>query len=358
MVALLAVEGNLTATIQLEQLWNDLQQAEPFALFCAYPMNQLGGEALAALLREVCNEHSHVIPAESYTALPTADERLRAIAALQQKARWLEAEVVERRRAEEQLRDALLAERYARQQAEAALHMRDDFLALAAHELKTPITGLAGYANLLHRQLKRDGRLEPARVAQALEMISSQSNKLSRLLNQLLDISRLEAGKLPLDLRSTDLVALAQQVVAGVQATTEQHTICLQSPPSLAALVDPLRLEQVLANLLDNAVKYSPDGSTIDITISEPLPGAIELAVRDRGPGIPPDKRAQIFERFYQAHGNGNKSGLGLGLFISREIAELHGGTIRAEFPPDGGSCFIVRLPVTLDMPSTVAADG
>ncbi len=119
-----------------------------------------------------------------------------------------------------------------------------------------------------------------------------------------------------------------------------------QLRPALEVEVDPLRLEQVLTNLLDNAVKYSAEGSSIEIDVSQAGEGTLEIAVRDHGVGIPTEKRARIFERFYQAHGSGFQSGLGLGLYVSGEIVELHGGEIRAEFPPDGGSRFVVRLPI------------
>lgn len=351
MVALLADEGNHTATVRLEELWNDLRKTHPFSLFCAYPMDRLGGERHPELLSHVCAQHSRVIPAESYTALPTPGDRLRAITALQQKASRLEAEIADRQRAEEQLAVALASERAARQEAEVALQLRDEFLSIAAHELKTPLTNLSGYVQLILRQLKRAEQLEPTRVVRALEVMKGQADKLSRLLNQLLDISRLEDGKLMLERQPTDLTLLIQQIVSNAHASS-QHTITLTLPPSLEAPVDPLRLEQVLTNLLDNAIKYSPDGGPIDVVLSQPEPAAVELSVRDRGLGIPPEKREQIFERFYQAHGDGHMGGLGLGLYISHQIVKLHGGEIRAEFPPDGGTRFIVHLPIDSDEPA------
>ncbi len=109
---------------------------------------------------------------------------------------------------------------------------------------------------------------------------------------------------------------------------------------------DPRLLERILQNLVSNAVKYTPAGGAIDVTLSRSGPAAAELSVRDRGVGIPPERRGQIFERFYQAHTNGHRNGWGLGLYISRQIVELHGGEIRAEFPEDGGTRFVVRLPL------------
>ncbi|MGI9148564.1 MAG: ATP-binding protein [Chloroflexota bacterium] len=345
MVALLAMDGNHPATIRLEQLWNELRRKRSFSLFCGYPMDRFGGEALGELLGEVCEAHAHVVPAESYTSLAGPNDRLRAVTVLQQQAASLRAEIAERRRAEEQLRVALEAERVARAAAEAALRSRDEFLATASHELRTPITVLSGQAQLALRRLTRDGQLEPARAARTFEAITGQADKLARLVGQLLDLSRLQAGKLMLERERADLGLLVEQAVSAAREWSNHHQINFDGPTSLEAVVDPLRLEQVLTNLLDNAVKYSPDGGQIDVCLSRCADGAVEVAVRDHGLGIPAEKRTQIFERFYQAHGNGFRSGMGLGLHISREIVELHGGAIRAEFPDDVGTRFVVRLP-------------
>jgi signal transduction histidine kinase len=109
-------------------------------------------------------------------------------------------------------------------------------------------------------------------------------------------------------------------------------------------VVDPLRIEQVVTNLLSNAIKYSPDGGAIDVSVSCGS-DSVRLVVRDHGIGIPPERRARLFDRFYQAHGEGHFGGLGLGLFISRQIVELHSGTLEADFPADGGTRFQVTLP-------------
>jgi signal transduction histidine kinase len=116
-------------------------------------------------------------------------------------------------------------------------------------------------------------------------------------------------------------------------------------PERVEAVVDPLRVEQVLANLLGNALKFSPAGSPVEVELSADGDGVARLAVRDRGVGVPPERRDRLFEPFQQAHGEGYGGGMGLGLYVSRQIAELHGGAVRAEFPPDGGSRFVVELP-------------
>jgi signal transduction histidine kinase len=230
-------------------------------------------------------------------------------------------------------------------EAQQATRLRDEFLSVAAHELKTPMTSLRGYAQLLGHSLSSDKPVDAQMLAKGLRVIESQSEKLTQLTSQLLDVSRIEAGKLQLEQRQVDLAQLVRSLVASVQAGTERHVLRLDLPEHCLALVDPLRLEQVVTNLLSNAIKYSPEGGPIDVTLDGASATSIRLEVRDRGIGIPPERRGRLFDRFYQAHGEGHFGGLGLGLFISRQIVELHGGTLEAEFPPDGGTRFVVNLP-------------
>ncbi len=230
--------------------------------------------------------------------------------------------------------------------AEGAIRARDEFLLVAAHELRTPITVLRGLAELHLRQLRKLGPPDPARLNRALETMASHTIKLSRLVDQLLDVSRVAGGRLTLDSRPTDLTQLVTEVVAARQNTLDpSHTLTISAPPGVTADVDALRLEQVLTNLLDNAVKYSPQGGPVEVALTQPTPTEIDIVVTDRGIGIPPEQRNAIFDRFYRAHAAEYYSGLGLGLYVSRQIIELHGGTIRAEFPTAGGTRFIVRLP-------------
>jgi signal transduction histidine kinase len=224
--------------------------------------------------------------------------------------------------------------------------VREEFLSVASHELRTPITVLATQAQLSLRRLERDGQLSPERVAQALRTMGGQADKLARLVSQLLDISRLDGGKLTIEPELTDLVPLVDQLLAGARLISDNHTISLIAPESLTCMVDGLRLEQVISNMLDNAIKYSPGGGPIEVVLRQADDQSVGLSVRDHGLGVPPEKRERIFERFYQAHQNGYRHGMGLGLYVSRHIVELHGGDIQAEFPADGGTQFVVRLPV------------
>jgi PAS domain S-box-containing protein len=241
----------------------------------------------------------------------------------------------------------------AKRKIEEALRLREEFIAIAAHELRTPITSVLGQSQLALRRIQRQGKPDPRPVTQSLEVIIRQARRLSDLITQLLDISRLETGKLAIDRQRTDLVPLVDEVVSTARMLGEKHPITSHMPPFLEADVDSLRLEQVLTNLVQNAIKYSPEGGAIEVVLRQPDPNLVELSVRDHGLGIAPEKRAQIFERFYQAHDRHGQVGLGLGLYISREIVRMHRGEIHAEFPEDGGTRFIVVLPREAPVPSS-----
>lgn len=239
---------------------------------------------------------------------------------------------------------AVASEHAARVAAVEALAARDEFISVAAHELRSPMTSLLGLLQFLTKRMDRQD-VELADLRQHLGTVHQQSLKVARLVENLFDVSQIGASGLVLHRAETDVVALAQGVVRIAQGATNRHEIVLRaSAVELLAEVDPLRLEQVLANLLDNAIKYSP-GGRVEVDVSQPSPGTVEVAVRDHGTGIPPGERERIFDRYHQAHGDTRQSGMGLGLYVSRYIVEQHGGSLAAEFPPDGGSRFVIRLP-------------
>jgi signal transduction histidine kinase len=249
--------------------------------------------------------------------------------------------------AEDLTRRAALAADNARlyQTAQAAIAARDEFMSVAAHELRTPITSLRAFAQLLLRRMDKQEILDSAQVRRGMQTMIQQVDKLTRLVSQLLDVSRIESAKLGLECEATDFAGLVAGVVATLQATAPEHTLVLHTPGLLPARLDPVRIEQVVVNLVDNAIKYSPDGGPITITVGPFAAGWVRLAVRDHGLGIPPADREQLFNRFYQVHSQGHRGGMGLGLYISRQIVQLHQGQLRAEFPPGGGTCFVVDLP-------------
>lgn len=231
--------------------------------------------------------------------------------------------------------------------AQDAIRVRDEFLAIAAHELKTPITSLKGFAQLTSRLIDKGEEIDMAQIRQAMNVINQQADKLNHMMSRLLDISRIESRRLSLELTVVDLAQIAREVVEKI-GVSSGRTVLLDAPESAPGLMDGIRLEQVLTNLLDNAVKYSPESEPVEVQVSLPSPDSVRVAVRDHGVGIPPERRQRVFDRFYQAHGDGALGGMGLGLYISRHIVEMHGGIITVDCPEDGGSRFTVSLPAGL----------
>ena len=250
-------------------------------------------------------------------------------------------DLTERKRMED-----ALARQY---EAQEAIRMRDAFLSVAAHELKTPITNLQGFAQVTLRHIEKAEVIDPARILRAFQIIDTQAGKLAQLVKQLLDIARLQSEQNVLTISRINLTELAQQVIVLIEAQTSRHTFVLQAPPDVTIEADPLRLEQVLVNVLDNAVKYSPQSGQITVAIEELGSSQIQISISDAGVGIPEEERERIFEPFYRISTEtvpATTSGVGLGLFVSRQIVDMHQGQIAAEAAPGGGSRFVITLPV------------
>jgi PAS domain S-box-containing protein len=232
--------------------------------------------------------------------------------------------------------------------AQAAIRARDEFLSIASHELRTPVAGIKGYAQLLLRAQARN-RLEPARLTRSLSLIDEATDRLTTLTQDLLDVSRIRLGQLPLRLQEINLEELVRRI--GLR-TSEQlpdgHALVVDVQGAVPPIqADADRLEQVLTNLLDNAVKYSPDGGTVRLTLG--VEGdEVVLAVHDDGIGLPLDAAEAIFHPFGRAPNatSRNLPGMGLGLYICRNIVERHGGRIVARSAGEGhGTTFEVALP-------------
>ncbi|ANH80902.1 hypothetical protein A8C56_07835 [Niabella ginsenosidivorans] len=216
---------------------------------------------------------------------------------------------------------------------------KDEFIALATHELKTPITSLRGFLELLQLNVARNST-----TAGLLERCARQVNKLNILLNDLLDVSRLQLGKLQLRYEYFDIVAMAGEVLSGFHHFNK-HTFSFKSQKLVIVYADRIRLEQVLTNLLGNAVKYAPKGGKVQVKIWE-SGSNVYVSVSDEGIGIDREHLAGIFDRFYRAvNSRSNISGLGIGLYISREIVVRHGGTIEVESQKGIGSVFTFSIP-------------
>ena len=246
------------------------------------------------------------------------------------------------------------AEHVARTNAEAAVRLRDVFLSVASHELRTPLTGLQGNVQLLQRRAARDGTFAE-RDRRAVDVIVEQTKRLGTLISTLLDVSRIQHGQLQITRNHLDLGALLRRMVDEVVPTLTHHSIRLAMPEEpLIVDGDTLRLEQVVHNLLSNAVKYSPFGGEVCVQATR-QEADVCVVVADQGLGIPKDALPQIFDRFFRASNAGqqNISGVGIGLFVVREIVTLHGGTVQAESTTGQGSTFTVRLPL-----APAAVDG
>ena len=252
-------------------------------------------------------------------------------------------DLTERRAAEERERH-LLAEQRARAAAEEALLARDRFLSIASHELKTPIASLRlAVEGLLHA---RDaGRLDEERLSVGLSRVITATHRLGALVEELLDNSRLTADVSPFDAAPTDLVALAREVIGRFTDASDEGRIRLVAPARADVVADASRIDQVLTNLVDNALKYSTSPAEVDVTIVD-HGDAVEVAVADRGIGLDDVAGERIFDAFGRGDNAEHVAGLGLGLHIAQQIVTRHGGRIAAERRADGrGTVFTVRLP-------------
>lgn len=224
--------------------------------------------------------------------------------------------------------------------------LKDEFLTVAAHELKTPMVSMKGYAQLL---LRRIGQMPDAESwAKPLRTIDSQVNRMTNLVERLLDVSRIQMKRLELKIEPMDLVQLVQEATAEAQVTTSRHHIEVQTEyPQLAGRWDRYRLNQVLSNLLSNAIQYSPDGGNIEVRLAR-LDNHAMVSVRDEGIGIPPDALAHVFERNYRTAvaSRSRVEGMGLGLYIAHEIVAAHGGRMWVESETGKGSWFYFSLPI------------
>jgi signal transduction histidine kinase len=231
--------------------------------------------------------------------------------------------------------------------ARQAIAMRDQFLSIAAHELKTPLTTVLGYARLLQRRQEQAPTLTE-RDGRALQTIVAQGVRLEGLINLLLDLSRIEAGRLRIESAELDFAALVRRMVDDTQPGLDQHTLTLEDTgEALPVVGDALRLEQVVQNLIQNALKYSPGGGAVTVRVERQGRQAV-LVVRDEGIGIPAEALPQLFQRFYRApnvHAL-NISGAGIGLYVVREIVARHDGMIAVASVEGQGSTFTVRLPL------------
>jgi signal transduction histidine kinase len=247
----------------------------------------------------------------------------------------------------------LAGEQSARVEAEAASRAKDEFLAMLGHELRNPLGAISNATRVLHQIGDQATRLQ--------DIIGRQTQHLARLLDDLLDVSRLTMGKIALSRRAVDLREVVRDSLGVLEqeGKTERHEVRVIAEPALVD-GDPTRLEQVVRNLLDNALKYTPPGGRVSVTVGRDGEDAV-LRVSDTGAGIPAEVLPRVFDLFVQAERSIDRSmgGLGLGLTLVKRLVELHGGSVFAwSAGPDQGSEFVIRLPILLeaDEPAESAA--
>ena len=259
------------------------------------------------------------------------------------------ADLLDRRRSEIERERLLVSERTARTAAEKASRVKDEFLAIVSHELRSPLNPILGWAMLL-----QTGNLAPDETTEAVDIIAKNAKLQAELINDLLDISRILRGKLSLNVVPVDLVQTIQAAIETVRLAAEGKSIQIKTnlEPDIGRVSgDPNRLQQILWNLLSNAVKFTPSGGRVEVRL-EKLDSIARVTVSDTGKGIDPDFLPYVFNYFCQENGTATRKhgGLGLGLAIVNHLVQLHGGTIQVDSAGlEQGATFTLKLPLALD---------
>jgi signal transduction histidine kinase/ActR/RegA family two-component response regulator len=342
MVDLLLRRGNESAMAHLEELWNELGKIHTFELYCSYRMSNLDRVEDHSAFEKICRLHSHVLPAESYDENSNTEDRRRQVAQLQQRARALETEIVERKKLDRALREE-------QDHLRDANRRKDEFLAMLGHELRNPLNPILTALDLMDMRGDEHSRRER-------DIIRRQALHLADLVEDLLDVSRVTGGKVTLRKEPTEIASVIAKAIEMASPLLEQRAHLLQiGVPQRGLLVDadPVRLAQVFANLVMNAAKYTERGGTIEIAARRDGP-EIVVACKDDGIGISTELLGTMFEPFVQGSRSLDRAegGMGLGLALVRSLTELHGGNVTAHSEGLGkGSEFSVRLPALNEAP-------
>lgn len=237
----------------------------------------------------------------------------------------------------------------ANQELEEANQLKDHFLSIASHELKTPITSISGFAQITLRRLSKEhGNLtDAADVQEAMQKIEMQTQRLNALIDDLLDLNNVRSGRIPLHIGICDIGAICREAIENQRQLTGREIVLEEAPATIMIKADGDRLNQVITNLVSNALKYSPEDAPVCVTVCQ-RDAAVCIAVQDQGQGISKDQQKHIFEAFYRTPDarTSKKRGWGLGLAICKDIIERHNGQIWCESKPGKGSTFFVQLPV------------
>lgn len=252
-------------------------------------------------------------------------------------------DISDRKRSEQALERALQAERAALARQRELDELKSEFVAKVVHDLRTPITVIQGFADTLEQRwdsFDEDDRLK------FIAYMGSSTRRLMLLVQDIMLVARLESGELPMQQAAFDVRAMAEDVVDELAASRGDDPVRISGPDHVPAFGDEQRIRQVLVNLLDNALRYSPPGQQVDVVI-EHTPAVLRVSVIDAGPGIPKAELGRLFQRFSQVPGDSMHDGSGLGLYICRSIIEAHGGEISINAQREHGTEFTFTLPTT-----------
>ncbi len=360
MVDVLWHTGRPSAALRLEELWGEASQRHDLSLLCAYAMGHFDDESDPAGFAGLCDRHTHVIrsdqgppsAAESVPSLreyDTVEQRILSLEAELRHRKGLEAALRqalrERSRVEAELRESVHREREARTKAEENDAFKEQFLAILGHDLRNPLNTILTTSRLMIMR----GELSPE-SAKRLDRVIASGVRMQRMIEQILDVTsdRLDDGiHVALD-PAQDVAALASPIVDELRAAHPNRKIELVVDGPCVATVDGARLEQVLRNLLGNAIAHGDAEKPVHVGIAARANETLTIDVHNAGPPIDHDERALLFEPFKRSRkSKGRSEGLGLGLYISQRIVNAHGGTLEVDSSADGGTNFRVTLPRT-----------
>lgn len=327
MVDVLWRDGKKQAALALESQWSALVRAHPFTLLCAYAMG--GFYSAGEELEEVCAVHGHVIGADEPATIES----------LQERARSLEQEIEKRKELERALREALDREKHMRLEAERSMHFNDMFSGMLGHDLRNPLGAITMGATYIVRADVDD------KTKRAANRIVSSAERMSRMIDQLLDFTRIRVGGgLRLEYSSLDLAEVCLKIKDELEAANPESFIELRTHGSGRGEWDHDRLQQVLSNIVGNAVSHGKDGAPVLVAIDGDDPLHVGVSVHNEG-SVPPDVLPMLFEAFRGTKQVQRTQGLGLGLYISRQIVEAHGGTVFVSASSTSGTTMRIRLP-------------
>jgi signal transduction histidine kinase len=338
MVDLLWRDGNSDAAIRLEELWNDAGQEHIFSLFCAYTAGNFYKEGEGSRFLDVCRNHTHIVPTESSARLKALEKE---IAHRKELEDALRSALRRRTQAEEELRVSLRREQEARVQAEEAVAFRELFVGMLGHDLRNPLSTILNTARVVMMR----GEVAPEGERQ-LERLVASATRMQRMIEQLLDLTRARlAGGIPIARAWQDLDPLVSRIVAETRGANPGREIAYRKQGDCWASVDTDRFEQVVANLVGNAITHGSPAEPISIMLSGSAL-AVQLCVHNDGPPIDSKFMPCLFDPFVRTEKMpGRSEGLGLGLFIVDRIIKAHDGILGASSSIETGTTFEATVP-------------